>query len=349
MKKRAYKPIGLLFLLLASATCMSLIAQDAMKQYTESFEVSRGVTLVSDTKYSDIELLTWEKNTVDILVDIKVEASSKGAAENKLEKIQVTINQEGTTINLLTDFDEGWSMNAKVEIQITIKAPNYLNINLESAYGDVFIQELTGLVLGNIRYGNLKAGSLTRGNEKPFSRLDLAYSNGTVEKAGWMEVELAYSDLEIGESRMLFAESKYSKLTGEKTGGIVTEGAYDKYIFDEVDNFVAELRYSGVQFGTLQKKLSVESKYTNVKVEHVSKDFKEITASLSYGNIYLDVEQGTSFKFDGMASYGKINLEMEGKLSRMKENNEMKIWGTVGSDPGGEMRIETRYGNIDIL
>jgi hypothetical protein len=349
MKKRVSKMKSLLLLLLPiTVASLSLSAQDATKDYTETFNVSKGVTLSSDTKYSDIELVTWEKDVVDILVQIKVEASSDSRAEEKLSKIDVEIAKTGNTITLETEFEEGWSMNAKVDIHITVKAPAYLNLTMESSYGDLFIQELSGLVQLDLKYGNLKAGSLSRGDEKPYNNLDLAYSNGTIESAGWMELELAYSDLEIGESKMLFVESKYSKLMGQKSGGIITEGAYDKYTFDELDSFVGELKYSGIKFGALNKKLTVESKYTPIKILRLSKDFKEVNVVTSYGNIYIDLEEGASFKIDGEARYGKINVAMEGKLNQMKENTVMTISGTVGSAPKGTMKLEARYGNIDI-
>ncbi|MFH0759613.1 MAG: hypothetical protein V2B15_20165 [Bacteroidota bacterium] len=338
----------LLSLLLIVTVSFSLTAQDAVREFTKVFDVVEGITLSSDTKYSDLELITWAQNKVDILAVVEVEASSKGKAEEKLARIDVKMEKSGNVISLATNFQEGWSDNVKVDIKIVVKAPAYLNLDMKSAYGDLFIQELTGHVLLDVRYGNLKAGSLSRGNEKPFNKATLAYSNGTIDQAGWMELGLAYSDLEVGTSSMLFVESKYSKLLGEKTGGIVTDGAYDKYEFDEVDNMVAELRYSGVKFGALNKKLDINSKYTNIKIMLVSKDFKEVNAVSSYGNIYMDVEDGASFKLEGETRYGHINIAQDGKLSKSKENNYMKVWGTVGSAPKGSMKLETRYGNIDI-
>ncbi len=348
MKKSVFNLKSLLLLLPITVVSFSLSAQDAMKEYTEAFDVGEGVTLSSETRYSDIELLTWDKNVIDILVEVEVEASSKSKAEEKLSRIDVEIGKSGNTVSLETHFSEGWSKNAKVDINIVIKAPAYLNLNLESAYGDLFIQELSGLIMLDLKYGNLKAGNLSRGNDKPYNNLDLAYSNGTIESAGWMELELAYSELEILSSRMLFVESKYSKLLGERTGGIVAEGAYDKYNFDEVDNFVAELKYSGVKLGTLNKKLNIESKYTPIKILGLSKEFKEVKISTSYGNIFMDVDNDASFKIEGKASYGKINLALDGKLSKQKENNVMKIWGSVGSAPKGSMILDARYGNINI-
>lgn len=335
-------------MLLIIAVNFSLSAQDARKEYSENYGVTKGVTLSADTKYSDVELLTWEKNEVDILVEIKVDASSKSKAEETLRKIDVTIQKTGNTIILETQMENGWSRNVKTEINITIKAPAYINLNMQTSYGDLFIQELSGLALLDLKYSNLKAGALSRGSEKPYNRLEMAYSNGTIETAGWMELELAYSDMEIGNSSMLFVESKYSKLIGEKAGGIVTEGAYDKYYIDEVDSFVAELKYSGMKFEVVNKTLSVRSSYTNAKVGKLSKGFDQVDASLSYGNIYLGVEPGSSYKIESEAKYGKISLASEGKLSTSKESTSMRIWGTVGSNPKSTMNLITKYGNIEI-
>ena len=75
MKKRISNPKSLLLLLLLiTVVSFSLSAQDAMKDYTESFDVTKGITLSSDTRYSDVELITWDKNVVDILAEVEVEA-----------------------------------------------------------------------------------------------------------------------------------------------------------------------------------------------------------------------------------------------------------------------------------
>ena len=346
---RVFEPKSLLLsLLLIIAATFSLSAQDAQKTYSETYDISKGVTLSAETKYSDIELLTWEKDVVDIFVEVEVDASSDNKAREMLEKIEVQINKSGNTITLETKMDNGWSRNVKVEINITIKAPKYINLDMENSYGDLFIQEVSGLVLLDLKYSNLKAGSLSRGNEKPYNMIDLAYSNAEVDEAGWVEVELSYSDLEINSSRMLFVESKYSKLIGEKAGGIITKGAYDKYYIDEIDSFVAELRYSGLKFEVLNNNLNLHSAYTNAKIFKLSKDFEEVEASLAYGNIYIDVEAGASYKFEGEAKYGNVNIDSGERLSKTKENNYVRVWGSVGSSAKSSMKLITKYGNCTI-
>ncbi|MBE9518942.1 MAG: hypothetical protein IMY68_10250, partial [Bacteroidetes bacterium] len=55
MKKRVFKSKSLLLsLLLIVTVSFSLSAQDARKEYSENYDVSKGVTLITDTKYSDV-------------------------------------------------------------------------------------------------------------------------------------------------------------------------------------------------------------------------------------------------------------------------------------------------------
>lgn len=335
----------LLSLLLIATVSFSLSAQDARKEYTEAYDVSQGVTLNTDTKYSDVELLTWDKSVIDILVEVEVDAGSKSKAESVLEKIDVRISKSGNNVSLVTEFENGWSRNVKTKINITIKAPKWVNLDMDNSYGDLFIQEVTGLVLLDLKYGNMKAGSLTRDNKKPYSKIDLAYSNAEIDQLGWLELQISYSDMQINTSQMLFVENKYSKLSGEKAGGIITEGAYDKYTFEEIDSFVGELKYSGIKIGTLKKSFDLNSGYTSAKISTLSNGFDKIEASLSYGNLNIGLEPGASFKFEGEAKYGNVIIPAGDRMSKTKENNYVRIWGNVGSNPKSSIHVITKYGN----
>lgn len=349
MKTKTYNLNGLvLSVLLVASAGISLAAQDARKEYSESYDVSKGVTLEMDTKYSNVEILSWERNVVDIFIEVEVNAPSKNRAEEVLGEARVEIGRSGNTIVVETGWSEGTQRGIEKKINVTVKAPSHLNLDVDNTYGDLFIQEIGGLVLMDLKYSNLRAGKLSRGDVKPYNQIEFAYSNGTIEEVGYLELEIAYSEMEINASEMIFMESKYSKLIGMKAGGILTEGAYDKYQFDEIGSFVAELKYSGLKFGNLRRNLELQSNYTNVKILKLSRDFEKVDASLSYGNITMDVENGTAFRVDGESRYGKIRMAQEGNLNRMKEGATEKLTGTVGSNPRATIRLVTKYGNIDI-
>ncbi len=67
-----------------------------------------------------------------------VDASSNSRAEDQLSKIDVKIGKSGNVISLITELEEGWSRNAKVDIHIIVNAPAYLNLDMSSSYGDLY-------------------------------------------------------------------------------------------------------------------------------------------------------------------------------------------------------------------
>ena len=351
MKKRvSNKKSLLLSLLLFVAVSFSLSAQDARKEISKTYDVKKGFTLNVDTKYSDVEVLTWDKDVLDVLIVIETEAASKEKAESLLKKITVDISEGSNEVTFKTEIESNvnWNNKNKMDIKYTVKLPSYLNVSLDNKYGDAYIQELAGLANLNIQYGNLKVNKLSRGNAKPYNSLNIAYGNAEIEEVAWLDLNVSYSDFETANGEMLFVESKYSKVFGERAGSIITAGKYDKYIFDEIDNFVAEVKYSNIKFGKLNKKFKTDASYTNVKIETLSKSFEQVGADLSYGNFTMGTEPGTAFNLKAESKYGGIDIAPEGKLSKVKENSYVKMWGTVGSGGKAEVDLVTRYGNITI-
>ena len=96
-------------------------------------------------------------------------------------------------------------------------------------YGNTDIDELHGLVNLDIKYGNLTAGKLTRGNIKPLNSLNLAYGKGTIDEAGWLDLtyKIRRAASEIEKSQALLLDSKYSKLSLGETSSVVGESKYD--------------------------------------------------------------------------------------------------------------------------
>ena len=75
---------------------------------------------------------------------------------------------------------------------ITVKMPVGTDLTLSNKYGNTDIDELHGLVNLDIKYGNLTAGKLTRGNVKPLNKLNLAYGKGSIDEAGWLDLNDRY-------------------------------------------------------------------------------------------------------------------------------------------------------------
>ncbi len=198
MKKQAYKS----GILLISALCLlsiTLPAQEVTREYHREFAASRGTTLDLSNKYGNVTVQSWNQDRIIIDVKVTVEMSDKEKAEKLLGYIDVQFNKGDNLISAKTVIDEkfnfsGWgSRSKKFSITYNVKMPAEADLKLSNIYGDTDIDELKGSVNLNIKYGDLVAEKLTRGNEKPLSKLALAYGKATIDEAGWLDIYVRYS------------------------------------------------------------------------------------------------------------------------------------------------------------
>jgi len=100
----------------------------------------------------------------------------------------------------------------------------------------------------------------------------------------------------------------------------------------------------------LTKKLDCVTRYTNCTVEHVPAGFESISVDTKYGGYKLGIDASASYNLEGYAAYAKISYPDEGRVSRISENNSMKVNGTVGSDsaPQAVVKVSTKYAGVKL-
>ena len=141
------------------------------------------------------------------------------------------------------------------------------DLTLSNKYGNTDIDELHGLIDLDIKYGNITAGKLTRGNIKPLSNLNLAYGKGTIDETGWLDLTERYvGSMEIAKSQAILLDSKYSKITLDETSSIVGQCKYDNIRIGNIKNLVLENGYTEVNIGELTKKLTFNGSYGSFSI-----------------------------------------------------------------------------------
>ncbi len=358
MKPQAFKK-GLFLLLIFPLFLNNTAAQknELTKEYHEEYGVTENTKFNLENKFGNVDIKDWDQQKIKIDVLVTVEHSNKTTAEKLLEYINVEFDQKGDEITAKTVFDEklnreSWSRGKdgkRFSIDYTVNMPKDLNLNLSNKYGDAFINELTGEALINIRYGNLKANKIMRGNVKPLSKVILKYGNGSVEESDWLSLEVKYCHkFELNKATALVVISGYSKILVDKASSIVVDSKYDNFTIGEVSNFVAESGYTGYSFEKVTKKLSLINKYGNCNVATIPETFEEIEIDSKYGTVKLGIDPGASYQLNGEAGYGKITFPSTGKVSRISSSHSMTVDGVVGTNPSPQatVKIFTKYGSV---
>ncbi len=329
-----------------------------IKNYSKDYDVKEDTRLEIINKYGDVDIRDWNKKSVSIEVEVKANTSNKNKAENILENIDIVFSEIGNSIKVETTFDKGfnkgfslWNGDKKFEINYVVNMPKNIPLNLLNKYGSVFISELTSTSNIEISYGNLKANSIIHGEEKPLTQIILAYSDGTIEECNWSKFNIKYSKININKSKALVVVSKYSKVFIDEGTSLVSESKYDNFEIGKIQNFVTATAYSNFKFNEISKKLQVESKYSDFKVDHMPAGFDKIRIENKYGKYKIGMDSKASYKIDGYARYSKILYPESTDVSLIQKNNEMTVKGLVGKDPNTEstVNINTSYGNVRLM
>ncbi len=344
-----------LFLLIAGQIFAGL-PEEVKKQYHKEYITGPHTILSVTNKYGDVNLINWNKDSLVIDVVVTIDYPAKFKGKPLIEYIHVSFSQSGNKITAETQIDENsierWYSShdkKKFSIDYTIHAPTYINFQLLNKYGDVFINELSGQADLEIRYGFVRINKLSRGNIKPLNTLTLAYSKGTIEEAGWLMLEMKYSKLEIKHGKAIAGDTKYSHLQIDNISSVVFQSKYDEFRFGTVNNLVLVASYGDIKAGEVRKKISLETRYTGVEIDHVPAGFISIDVDNAYGGVKIRIDPEASYYLKGSASYCKMNYP-EARVNRIVKNNSSEVSGLIGTDKNSRSKvtIQSKYGSVSL-
>jgi len=356
MKKSAYKSGFVLLAAILLSTGISA-QQELTKEYHKEYTVTPSMTLDLSNRYGDIDIRTSETDRIVIDVKVTLKYPNREKAERLLSYIDIRFTEDPDRISAKTVFDDkfsfsGWSGESRrFRIDYTVNMPEEMNLALTNRYGNTLLDDLTGRLSVDIKYGNLNASRLSRNNEKPLNRVRLEYGKGSIEEAGWLDLYLRYcSNFSIQNSQALLTDSRYSKVQLGTTSSLVADLKYDNLRIDEINNLVLESQYTEINIGTLSKKLVFDVAYGSLSVDRVTEGFESIELEARYTGVRLGIDESASYSLSGKVSYGglKYNEDNYRNIKRIVENTSTTIEGIVGKEesPTAFVRVDASYGTI---
>lgn len=354
MKKLDYKT-GMFFFISLFLISSAISAEEVTKEFHKEYSAGTK-TLDINNKYGDVVIESWNKDQIVIDVKVTVEMSNRDKAQTYLDKIDVQFSEGANVISAKTVLQDnfnfsGWGDSRRFRIDYNIKMPVGTDLTLANKYGNTDIDELHGLMDLDIKYGNLTAGKLTRGNIKPLSTLNIAYGKGTIDETGWLNLTERYvGSMDISKSQAILLDSKYSKIMLGETSSIVGESKYDNIKIENIKNLVLENGYTEVNIGELTKKLTYNGSYGSFTIERIPAGFESIDVETHYMGVKLGIEENANYKLEAKVSYGglKYNEDNFKNHKRIVENNSSEVSGIVGKEdnPTATVNVLSSYGSV---
>jgi uncharacterized lipoprotein YehR (DUF1307 family) len=359
MKKSVYKSGTLLFLSLFLFSFALSAQEELTKEFHKEYAAKEGSKLDLNNRYGDIVVQTSENYQVIIDVKVTVKYPNRERAEKLMSYIDVQFSEEPGLISAKTIIDDkfsftGWSGDSrKFSIDYFVKMPVWMDLGLVNKYGDTDLDDLKGLVNLDVKYGNITASKLTRGNDKPLSNINISYGNCSIEEAGWLEIYTRYcGNFSITKSQALSVDSKYSKVRLGSVSSVAGELRYNDFRADNINNLVLDGGYTDINIGTLTKKLVFDGGYGSFNIERIPAGFESLEVNTHYTGVRLGIEENASYNLEAKTSYSgvKYNEENFQTKRRIVENNSTEISGIAGKEdsPNATVKVAASYGNVKL-
>jgi len=167
MKTKSILFISLIFLLHITL----LFASTHTKHFEKTINFqSNGNIFVSNVN-GKIEVTSWDKETIRIEAEIKVNTHNRREAEEILERVKILIDRQGEKITIKPDYPHkeresgfwDWllgSYKTTPIVDFTIKVPQKSNLDLKSTNGNVFAAEIKGAVTLATVNGGIEAETI---------------------------------------------------------------------------------------------------------------------------------------------------------------------------------------------
>jgi hypothetical protein len=357
MEKLVYKSGTLLaaaiFLLSLNISAQDEISKDFHKEYT----ANKNTRLELNNRYGDITVETSETNKVTINVKVTLRYPNRERAEKLMSYIDVQFSEGDNVVSAKTVIDEkfsftGWGGESRrFRIDYDVNMPEWMDLTLINRYGNSELDDLTGYVDLDVKYGNLNASLLSRGNVKPISTISVAYGNCTIDEAGWLDLNVRYSgEFSVTKAQALLLDSKYSKIRIGSVSSLVSEQRYDNLRVENINNLILDGGYTDINIGTLTKKLKFDGGYGGFNVDSVPAGFESIEIDTRYTGVKIGIDGSASYDLQAKTSYCGIRYDETNFQNRRRivGNTSTEISGIVGkeSSPSSTVKVTASYGNV---
>jgi len=256
LKKVFYPLLVLAGLTLANA------AKAESEKVEKNFSVKVGGTLNVESDQGSIEVKTWNKNEVDVLV------KKYARSQKRLDDFEVTVEQKGNDV--MVEGDGG--RNSRVDVEFIITVPKNYNVNLKTGGGSIEVDDIQGNVKLNTSGGSIDIGNVDDGN------VDAHTSGGSIKVGdvnGNLKVNTSGGSIRLG------------KVTGtseiDTSGGSITleQGGSD------VD---ADTSGGSIKIGPVKGNVKAETSGGSIKIGMADGN---VDADTSGGSVRVDGSKGS--------------------------------------------------------
>lgn len=320
--------------------------QGRVQRYLHDFDAQKIQNLKMVNQHGYINIATWDKESIEFEIIIRVETRSEALAEEVFDLISIDNRTYSNTLSFKTLFSEDFFSNHPFSINYLVKIPARLNLNIDNSIGDVRIDSVQGQVRLKHQYGKLELRDLAIDKQH---ELDLSFIEGLVETFGNAKVNLSNCTLNFNDGKRIIGNSKYCMETTANVNAVNLKTSTDRLTVTNADSVILKGEQFIGKIDQLNTHLFCELEKGQLLVS-TSESIKDITISNNNVNTTLIIPHQTSYQLNGEVTRGNFIHPNPKQLSLIKENERVSFSGSIGdaSSPHANLILFNRDSSITI-
>lgn len=357
---------------------LAVLANGPVQEFTKTlhreFGTSTDGTTALYNKYGNVNVKTWQNNSIKIDVTIVVNAKSQREADESFKNINVNFISTWGYVKAETmiaeamnsGYDAWWPAKVtcgddfKINYEVWMPASNQLD--LKNKYGNAWVAALKGKLIAEIKYGELRAEAIS-------NDADLNIGNGKawLTRVNNLYGQSSYSELTVTEANDIQLDTKYSETKVEKANNLRITSKYDDFNFGNVEELrlqtkYANLRsnnirtafitaqYSDMDFAVVREGIDVDICYGTLGINGLSRNFSNVNVVGRYTGVTVAVERGTAYRFDAEVNFADASVPNAATVKNRSDSGEREtLQGYLGNESAkGLVKARLTHGDFVI-
>lgn len=303
------------------------------KKISKKFTVAPNSNLKINNSYGNVDISTWDQNTVSIEVIIKANGNDEQKVKEKLEEISVDFQHTSSGVSARTIFSKensSWwsglfsgSNNVNMEINYIVRAPVTNNMDISNDYGSIFLDKLTGNSKISCDYGKIDIGEL-RGESNQIS-FDYSRNShfGYINKA---VISADYSEFTVDDAKSLALSADYTTSKIKRVELLKFNCDYGSLVVDKVKRISGNGDYLSTRIGQLHQSAELTTDYGSISIDKILKGAGEVKINSDYTGVKIGYDAEHPFSFNLSSSYGSIK-GLEGfEINKQNQSGSSKSY-----------------------
>lgn len=325
------------------------------KTITKSFNVNENATLKVDNSYGNLNVVTWNKNQIEIQIIITTTGDNEDKVQQKLDDITIQFSGTDNYVSAITKFNKErssswwkWNSNNSVNMKVNyiIKMPITNNVDLSNDYGTINLGKLKGNATLNCDYGKIITKELLSDNNS----ITFDYSNNCYfEYIKGGKINADYSDFTISKTNRIDIIADYTKSTIDVAEDVSYNCDYGGITIGKANNVTGDGDYLTVKLGEIYKNVSIVADYGSISIDKLTKNAKSVKIDSDYVGVKIGYSPEYAFNFDIQLDYGSLkDADNALQFNKKRDDSSSKYYSGfhLNENSSNTIRINSDYGSV---